>query len=266
MNKPIKAIIAALSASILCAAPITSNVINLKPTTGVTAQAASDIIHDVAYLNSSNGATNVIGSGALVYRIVGNNAILSGRYNPVDTVKMPDKIRYNNKLYPVTEVAPGAFKNAVKTACGEGVYTFRSGKYVKKIGDEAFYGSSLQNITLTYGLEEIGNKAFAYTSIGSMLNIPGSVKKINAQAFKGCNRVEYLFFNGSSSTPLNICSEAFRGLDRLDTIYVSRGNFKANNSYNNDNSIFRDAPSTFDIDYNLSGNDDDVQEFIDRYF
>ena len=265
MKKSIKAIIAAISASIMCAAPITTYVANVNPTKGITAEAASDIIHDVAFLNN-NGGLNVIGAGALTYHIVGNNAILYGRYNPVDSVNMPDKIRYNNKLYPVTEVAPRAFKNAVKTACGEGVYTFRSGKNVKKIGDEAFYGSSLQKITLTYGLEEIGNRAFAYTNVGSMLNIPGTVKKVNAQAFKGCDYVEYLFFNGSSATPLDISSEAFRGLSKLKTIYVSRGNFKANGKYAKDNSIFKDTPSSFDVEYDIDGDYDNVEEFTNRYF
>jgi hypothetical protein len=267
MKKTIKAIIAAFSASIICAAPVTATVTNFAPVTGITANAASDIVHDASYLNS-NGGLNVITSNALTYHIVGNHAVLYGRYNPVSNVVMPDKIKYNRVTYPVTEVAPRAFKNAVKTPCGEGVYKFRSGKYVEKIGDEAFYGASLWDLTLTYGLKEIGNKAFSYTNVGDMLNIPGSVEKIGAQAFKGCDDVKYLFFNAGSQY-LDICSEAFSGLSELRTIYVSRKDFKANNSLNPDTSVFNNHPSSFDPELdcvNLVGPIADVDEFLYRYF
>lgn len=275
MKKSIKAIIAAISASIMCAAPIATTITDVTPATGITAEASSDIIYDASYLNSNYG-TIVITSDSLTYRIVGNHATLHGRYNPVSNINMPDKIRYNGTIYPITEVEARAFQNACKTACGEGVYNFRSGKYVTKIGDYAFNESSLGTVDLNDGLEEIGYKAFSYTNIGTSLYIPGSVTNIRGQAFKGCTKIKYVTVDGGISlnpaipdpnlTPISFGSQAFYGLSSLRSFTLYRRYPLANYSHNPDHSVFGNCNPSFNPDNHVLGNVYGVPEFIRLFF
>lgn len=65
---------------------------------------------------------------------------------------------------------------------------------VKKIGKEAFSGTTLKNIFLEEGLEEIGESAFKNTDVVE-LTIPSSVKTIGDEAFFSCDSLEKLQLN-----------------------------------------------------------------------
>lgn len=57
---------------------------------------------------------------------------------------------------------------------------------VARIGDYAFYGClDLTHITISAGVEEIGNEAFSFCGI-EQITIPGSVREIEERAFAAC--------------------------------------------------------------------------------
>jgi hypothetical protein len=278
MKKNVKAIIAALSASIMCAVPVAASFASTAATTSITAEAASDLIKD-ASLISTNGGTIVITNGAITYRITGSNtAELYGRYNQVSQVEMADKIRYNNRLYKVTKVRPYAFKNAHRTATGSGVTYFRCGKYVEEIGDQAFYNSSVGEVDLhgARSLKTIGNGAFAYSSVGPLLYIPGTVSTIRANAFRNCRWLEDITIDGGISltpgvpnlndNPISIGSGAFAELPELRYMTVYRRYPKANGTLTPDYTVFSGRNPDFDPDYDISGNVYGVPEFIRLFF
>ena len=61
---------------------------------------------------------------------------------------------------------------------------------VKTIGRKAFYNClGLEEVTLCEGLEQIGKKAFAKTSI-RCINLPSTIKIIDTEAFAGCESLE----------------------------------------------------------------------------
>ena len=230
MKKNIKAIIAALSASIMCAVPVAASFANTTAVTSITAEAAADIIHDATLIAGDN---IVIAKGALTYQINGSEASLYGRYNQVSDVIMPDKLRYNGTIYKITSVRPEAFKNACTTATGSGVRRFRCGKYVRIIGDRAFMGSSVYDVDLSgaASLTTIGNDAFACASVGTSLTIPASVTLIRSGAFRDNRWLNTIEFS-SSSRYLTISSRAFANLTNLTAIEADRIYYSSSSASN----------------------------------
>ena len=64
---------------------------------------------------------------------------------------------------------------------------------------------SLRSVRLPYGLQTIGNYAFAWTAL-RQVTIPGTVTQINCRAFCGCNALNRITFTGN---PPKIHYDAF---------------------------------------------------------
>ena len=95
-------------------------------------------------------------------------------------VKVPDIIKYNNKTYKVTEIAPNAFKNNKKLT------KLVIGKNVKKIGKNAFRGcKKLKSVTIGKNVEIIGAYAFYGDKKLNMIKFgTRKLNKVGKGAFK----------------------------------------------------------------------------------
>lgn len=85
---------------------------------------------------------------------------------------------------------------------------------VKSIANKTFYSISMKSLTIEPGIEEIGNEAFKYSSMGGTIVIPEGVKTIGGDAFYYCslNQIEL------SSTLTAIGDNAFANNYNLATV------------------------------------------------
>ena len=106
---------------------------------------------------------------------------------------VPETLTVNEKTYTVTEIGDQLFKD-------ERLLTDVSiPGTIKRIGEQAFFGTNLKSLTLAEGLEEIGNLAFAMNSNLAYVYIPASCDTIGYFAFAGANNAE--LFMGRKSAP-----------------------------------------------------------------
>ena len=106
---------------------------------------------------------------------------------------VPETLTVNEKTYTVTEIGDQLFKD-------EWLLTdVNIPGTIKRIGEQAFYGTNLKSLTLAEGLEEIGNLAFAMNSNLAYVYIPASCDTIGYFAFAGANNAE--LFMGRKSAP-----------------------------------------------------------------
>ena len=217
MRKSTKAIIAALSASIMCAVPVAASFAGTAAVTGITAEAASDVIATGCYVKSlaEQNSKAVVAEG-LVYELNDSNytATLAGRWTNVSMVIMPDMISYKGHNYKITAIKTGSFKN---TSGPYAIKEFKAGKYLETIGSRAFQNSPVRKINLNSGLLTIGSNAFE-GAICTEIVIPHTVTAIESQAFKNTDLTS-IFFDASASSPqLTLKSEAFSYNEKLKEI------------------------------------------------
>lgn len=106
---------------------------------------------------------------------------------------VPETLTVNEKTYTVTEIGDQLFKD-------EWLLTDVSiPGTIKRIGEQAFFGTNLKSLTLAEGLEEIGNLAFAMNTSLTYVYIPESCDTIGYFAFAGANNAE--LFMGRKSAP-----------------------------------------------------------------
>ena len=86
--------------------------------------------------------------------------VVSGDYYELTDVTVPGSIVVDNVTYQVTDIGMNAFGNT----------------------------SKLKSITLSEGITEIGEVAFAYSGITS-ITLPGSLRTIGANAFQDCHQL-----------------------------------------------------------------------------
>ncbi len=122
----------------------------------------------------------------------------------VKDVVIPDFITVAGKTYPITEIAPGAFKG------NKDVNTVTMGDNISTIGESAFEGAkNLKSIVFSEHLKEIGPKAFKdCTSLGKDVTLPASLQTIGASAFEGCTKLEKIIIKDPSKL-LEIGKKAF---------------------------------------------------------
>ncbi|GEM_PF-5864585 len=222
MKKSIKAIVAAASAAVVCAAPTAAAFTGIASVSvpGITASAAdnkADVViakgHEVAILN------NIV----YEFNTSTKEASIAGIWNYRTIVSTPATVIIKGKEYKVTEVRERAFKN--QTVIKE--VDLSGATYLRKIGTEAFAGTISAKIKLNTNLETIDNDAF-YDTNASEITIPGGVKTIGNRAFKNCYYLKRVFFQSAvvagldKNTPLTIKSEAFAGNARLTHIDAYR--------------------------------------------
>lgn len=111
----------------------------------------------------------------------------------------------------ITRIGKGSFKGCNYLSS----ITIPQG--VKEIGQDAFYGSGLNAITLTEGLETIGSQAFCYCTNLSQINLPHSLTKIGSSAFRYCQSLTSIVIPDSISV---IDNSTFGGCNSLTTVYL----------------------------------------------
>ena len=114
----------------------------------------------------------------LKYRIDSFQAHITGYNGSSENVTIPAFING----YPVTEIDKEAFSLCfIKKIVLPGT--------IKTIGQEAFYGSTLETVELSEGVSSIGDRAFAYTNLNAIM-IPDSVKTLGKRVFYSCSSLE----------------------------------------------------------------------------
>lgn len=106
---------------------------------------------------------------------------------------IPSTVTYKEKTYTVTELGAQLFKDEFLLS----VVTIPD--TINVIGDQAFYGTNLEKLTLPEGLETIGDLAFAMNTNLKYVYVPASCSEIGYFAFTGANNAE--LFMGRDSAP-----------------------------------------------------------------
>ena len=135
---------------------------------------------EVTYLLRSNGEAIAISQE---FTFVGSLTKLT----------VPETLTVNEKTYTVTEIGDQLFKDEMLLTDVSIPGT------IKRIGEQAFYGTNLKSLTLADGLKEIGNLAFAMNTSLTYVYIPESCDTIGYFAFAGANNAE--LFMGRKSAP-----------------------------------------------------------------
>ena len=107
---------------------------------------------------------------------------------------IPSTVTYKEKTYTVTELGAQLFKDELLLS----VVTIPD--TINVIGDQAFYGTNLESLTLPEGLETIGDLAFAMNTNLKYVYVPASCSEIGYFAFTGANNAE--LFMGRDSAPM----------------------------------------------------------------
>lgn len=135
---------------------------------------------EVTYLLRSNGEAIAISQE---FTFVGSLTKLT----------VPETLTVNEKTYTVTEIGDQLFKDEMLLTDVSIPGT------IKRIGEQAFFGTNLKSLTLADGLKEIGNLAFAMNTSLTYVYIPESCETIGYFAFAGANNAE--LFMGRKSAP-----------------------------------------------------------------
>lgn len=88
---------------------------------------------------------------------------------------------------------------------------------LKTIGDYAFYGSGIINLSLPEGLEEIGDNCFANSVDLETFTFPSTLKEIGVGSFKHCSSLEELEINSA----IEISKETFKYCDSLNKVTLN---------------------------------------------
>lgn len=106
---------------------------------------------------------------------------------------IPSTVTYKEKTYTVTELGAQLFKDEFLLS----VVTIPD--TINVIGDQAFYGTNLESLTLPEGVTTIGDLAFAMNTNLKYVYVPASCSEIGYFAFTGANNAE--LFMGRDSAP-----------------------------------------------------------------
>lgn len=107
---------------------------------------------------------------------------------------IPEQVEIDGKTYDVTIIGSGAFMNTE-------VNSVVLPNTIIRIGDEAFCGSSLKQITLGNSVETIGEQAFDSCHITS-IKLPDSLRELGWYAFLESSITEIDFGKGLTEIPL----------------------------------------------------------------
>ncbi len=122
-------------------------------------------------------------SGNYTYKVTSASTVSFAGSGKVGTVEIPSTVALNGKIYSVTSIEPGAFKN------NKHVLSVKGGKNITSIGSNAFSGcKKLSNVKISGAIRKIGSKAFY--KCGKLSKIEFNAKKLNSigkNAFKGIN-------------------------------------------------------------------------------
>lgn len=113
------------------------------------------------------------------YEIESDGLVLTAYLGKDSRVIIPSELAGRN----VVQIGIGCFQNNAS------LMTVEIPHGIRMIGREAFYGcSNLNKIYISGSVNEIGDRAFAFTGLSSAA-IPGSVRRIGKEAFRGCEKL-----------------------------------------------------------------------------
>jgi len=115
------------------------------------------------------------------YTVEEGHAFVSSYDGVNGVVKIASSIPYEGKVYPVTSIREGAFRDC------EGLTSIEIPNSVTSIGSWAFYGCSrLTSVTIPNSVTSIEKLAFYGCTGLTSVSIPNSVTSIGVWAFYGC--------------------------------------------------------------------------------
>lgn len=125
----------------------------------------------------SNMAQEAFTDSGISYLLTSGNtvAVIGCELGEGDLAIIPESITHDSKIYNVTSVGVGAFKDSYVAAIG-------LPKTITEIGDSAFYGCVATYIQMPEAVTRIGNGAFAECKALGHLNLPASLQQIGDDA------------------------------------------------------------------------------------
>jgi len=256
MKKSLKAIVAAASAAIMCAAPVAA-VFTTLPATSLTASAADETV--------------VVGNLKYTLNASTKKAALAGvNYMPLQNMTVPASFTWHGITYKVTSIKDSAFRgntylrsidlSGASYLTDLGRYTFmecsklesvKLGPAVNKMGNCDFAecpklknfdfvtsnldeiapyafrnDTSLTSINIPYSVKEIWSYAFCDSGLTSV-KIGNNVDYIAISAFQNCQELRTVTLERGSNTPLDIRFRAFGYCPKLTAVYANRENIDA---------------------------------------
>lgn len=97
---------------------------------------------------------------------------------------------------------------------------------VTKIGERAFYGSTLSEIRLPESIVFIGKGAFQYCNHLKKVTIPAKVKNIGKEAFYGCRKLQNIRIKTKKLKVSGVGSRPFQKIHADAVIKVPKGKLK----------------------------------------
>ena len=159
-------------------------------------------------------------------------------------VTIPSTVPYNDKIYSVTSIVNGAFRECSSLTA----ITIPEG--VKVIPTSAFQNcSNLTSITLSEGVTSIGLDAFYGCSSLTAINIPESVTSIGSYAFYNCTSLVAVHisniaawcninFSSSETNPLYYAKSLYLNGELVTELIIPEGVTSIGNyTFNNCNSL-----------------------------
>lgn len=132
------------------------------------------------------------------------------------TITIPETVEYNGHTYPITVVGMG---QNIMVDSPSTLTSVSFSKNVKTISDRAFtMCNNLSKITFGESIETIGNMAFSFTAITSLI-LPETTKKVVSSAFFACVNLETVIINDGIETLEN---KAFNFCSAISTIQIPR--------------------------------------------
>ena len=123
--------------------------------------------------------------GRITYRVIGTNQVEVWSFTGNDPITIPASV--NN--YQVVSIAhTNGYCSSITLSEG-----------LERIGEYAFSGSGISSITLPSSLRTIGNSAFQGCKFTS-INIPDGVTSIGASAFNSCNKLKDVYIGSGVTT------------------------------------------------------------------
>ena len=258
MRKNVKAIIAALSASIMCAAPVAASFASTTAVTSITAEAAS---------------TSEITYGNLKYIInpATKQAQLSGvNYMPLKNLTVNATLTWHGITYKITSIKDSAFRgntnlrtvdlSAATNLKDLGKYTFmectnltsvKLSSSVTKMGNCDFAECTnlsdfdfvstqiddiypyafrnckkLKSINIPHSVTNISASAFCGSGLTSVF-ISNNVESIHLSAFQMCDNLKKVVLEAGGNKTLEVYRDAFAYCPNLTSVYAYRTNIDA---------------------------------------
>lgn len=147
----------------------------------------------------------------VVFRAINNNTEFEvrGLGTATGDIDLGDEFRGK----PITSIAASAFASS-----GNRLTSLKIGKYVKTIGERAFYNCSfLESVTLPDGLESLGQRAFQSCRSLTSITLPEKITKVEDYTFSYCRSLKEVNFKGYVT---EIGNYAFSDCDGIEVVNI----------------------------------------------